>query len=139
MNTMTDTPGSPSRAPARCICSLVQASRAGTSRASGVTRRAEHSAVVVRDEHRGDAAFRVREQNGDRQHEEYDRGVQRHWDVRVETVELVHIERVAEHGQQRDISVSMANSDGWAVKDVPFRFQWTFPTLRRRTTRARCM
>jgi len=32
-------------------------------------------------------------------------------------------------GQQRDISVWMANYDGWAVKDVPFRFQWTFPTL----------
>jgi hypothetical protein len=32
-------------------------------------------------------------------------------------------------GQQRDISVWMANYDGWPVKDVPFRFQWTFPTL----------
>ena len=29
--------------------------------------------------------------------------------------------------QDRDISVWMANYDGWAVKDVPYRFQWTFP------------
>jgi len=29
--------------------------------------------------------------------------------------------------QERDISVWMANYDGWAVKDVPYRFQWTFP------------
>ncbi len=31
--------------------------------------------------------------------------------------------------QDRDISVWMANYDGWAVKDVPYRFQWTFPVL----------
>jgi len=31
--------------------------------------------------------------------------------------------------QERDISVWMANYDGWAVKDVPYRFQWTFPVL----------
>jgi len=31
--------------------------------------------------------------------------------------------------QSRDISVWMANYDGWAVADVPFRFQWTFPVF----------
>ena len=31
--------------------------------------------------------------------------------------------------QERDISVWMANYDGWAVADVPYRFQWTFPVL----------
>lgn len=31
--------------------------------------------------------------------------------------------------QTRDISVWLNNFDGWAVKDVPNRFQWTFPVL----------
>ncbi|HUP89298.1 MAG TPA: hypothetical protein VM100_08110, partial [Longimicrobiales bacterium] len=31
--------------------------------------------------------------------------------------------------QERDISVWMINYDGWPVKDVPYRFQWTFPVL----------
>jgi photosystem II stability/assembly factor-like uncharacterized protein len=31
--------------------------------------------------------------------------------------------------QERDISVTLANYDGWAAADVPQRFQWTFPTL----------
>ncbi|HJQ20301.1 MAG TPA: glycosyl hydrolase [Gemmatimonadaceae bacterium] len=31
--------------------------------------------------------------------------------------------------QDRDVSVWMANYDGWAVKDVPYRFQWTYPVL----------
>ena len=32
-------------------------------------------------------------------------------------------------GQARDISVWLRNYDGWAVKDVPQRFQWTFPVM----------
>ena len=32
-------------------------------------------------------------------------------------------------GQTRDISVWLSNYDGWAAKDVPNRFQWTFPVL----------
>ena len=32
-------------------------------------------------------------------------------------------------GQTRDISVWLGNYDGWAAKDVPNRFQWTFPVL----------
>ena len=32
-------------------------------------------------------------------------------------------------GQGRDISVWLRNYDGWAVADVPQRFQWTFPVL----------
>ncbi len=31
--------------------------------------------------------------------------------------------------QERDISVTLRNYDGWAAKDVPERFQWTFPVL----------
>lgn len=31
--------------------------------------------------------------------------------------------------QERDISVWLGNYDGYAASDVPFRFQWTFPTL----------
>ena len=31
--------------------------------------------------------------------------------------------------QDRDISVWMANYDGWAASDIPYRFQWTFPVL----------
>ncbi len=31
--------------------------------------------------------------------------------------------------QQRDISTWLFNYDGWAVGDVPYRFQWTFPVL----------
>ncbi len=31
--------------------------------------------------------------------------------------------------QERDISVTEINWDGWAAKDVPERFQWTFPVL----------
>jgi photosystem II stability/assembly factor-like uncharacterized protein len=31
--------------------------------------------------------------------------------------------------QDRDISVWMANYDGWAAADIPNRFQWTFPVL----------
>jgi photosystem II stability/assembly factor-like uncharacterized protein len=31
--------------------------------------------------------------------------------------------------QERDISLWMANYDGWPAKDVPFRFQWTYPVL----------
>ena len=31
--------------------------------------------------------------------------------------------------QERDISVWMANYDGWAAADVPYRFQWTFPVF----------
>jgi photosystem II stability/assembly factor-like uncharacterized protein len=31
--------------------------------------------------------------------------------------------------QDRDISVWMANYDGWAAADIPYRFQWTFPVL----------
>ena len=31
--------------------------------------------------------------------------------------------------QERDISVTDINWDGWAAKDVPERFQWTFPVL----------
>ena len=31
--------------------------------------------------------------------------------------------------QERDISLWMANYDGHAASDVPFRFQWTFPVL----------
>ncbi|MBV6522610.1 MAG: hypothetical protein MNPFHGCM_02758 [Gemmatimonadaceae bacterium] len=31
--------------------------------------------------------------------------------------------------QERDISVTLRNFDGWAAKDVPERFQWTFPVL----------
>jgi photosystem II stability/assembly factor-like uncharacterized protein len=40
---------------------------------------------------------------------------------------LSRVDRAAR--QERDISVWMANYDGWAVKDVPYRFQWTFPVL----------
>mgnify|MGYP001593677295 CR=1 FL=1 len=32
-------------------------------------------------------------------------------------------------GQSRDISVWLRNYDGWAVADVPQRFQWTFPIV----------
>ncbi len=31
--------------------------------------------------------------------------------------------------QDRDISIWLSNYDGWAVADVPYRFQWTFPVL----------
>jgi photosystem II stability/assembly factor-like uncharacterized protein len=31
--------------------------------------------------------------------------------------------------QERDISVGLRNYDGWGAKDVPHRFQWTFPVL----------
>jgi len=31
--------------------------------------------------------------------------------------------------QERDISIWMANYDGIAAKDVPYRFQWTFPVM----------
>ena len=31
--------------------------------------------------------------------------------------------------QERDISVTLRNYDGWAAQDVPERFQWTFPVL----------
>ncbi len=31
--------------------------------------------------------------------------------------------------QDRDISVGLRNYDGWGAKDVPHRFQWTFPVL----------
>ena len=31
--------------------------------------------------------------------------------------------------QTKDISVWLNNYDGWAVRDVPNRFQWTFPVL----------
>ncbi len=31
--------------------------------------------------------------------------------------------------QTRDIAVTLNNYDGWAVKDVPQRFQWTFPVM----------
>ncbi|MCC6316782.1 MAG: glycosyl hydrolase [Gemmatimonadaceae bacterium] len=31
--------------------------------------------------------------------------------------------------QERDISVGLRNFDGWGAKDVPHRFQWTFPVL----------
>ena len=31
--------------------------------------------------------------------------------------------------QGKDISVWLMNYDGWAVADVPYRFQWTFPVL----------
>ena len=31
--------------------------------------------------------------------------------------------------QTRDVSVWLANYDGWAVADVPQRFQWTFPIV----------
>lgn len=31
--------------------------------------------------------------------------------------------------ESRDIAVWLNNYDGWAVKDVPNRFQWTFPVL----------
>ncbi|HEX7939807.1 MAG TPA: glycosyl hydrolase, partial [Gemmatimonadaceae bacterium] len=31
--------------------------------------------------------------------------------------------------QTRDVSVWMANYDGWNVGDVPYRFQWTFPVF----------
>jgi photosystem II stability/assembly factor-like uncharacterized protein len=31
--------------------------------------------------------------------------------------------------QDRDISVWMANYDGWAAAAVPYRFQWTFPVF----------
>ena len=36
-----------------------------------------------------------------------------------------------DHGrrQERDISVTMRNYDGWGAADVPERFQWTFPVL----------
>ena len=36
-----------------------------------------------------------------------------------------------DHGrrQDRDISVTMRNYDGWGAADVPERFQWTFPVL----------
>jgi len=32
-------------------------------------------------------------------------------------------------GQSRDVSVWLRNYDGWAVADVPQRFQWTFPIV----------
>ncbi|MEO7966361.1 MAG: glycosyl hydrolase, partial [Gemmatimonadaceae bacterium] len=31
--------------------------------------------------------------------------------------------------QNRDIAVWLSNYDGWAAKDVPNRFQWTFPVM----------
>jgi len=31
--------------------------------------------------------------------------------------------------EQRDISIALPNYDGYAAKDVPLRFQWTFPLL----------
>lgn len=31
--------------------------------------------------------------------------------------------------QDRDVSVWLSNYDGWAARDVPYRFQWTFPIL----------
>jgi photosystem II stability/assembly factor-like uncharacterized protein len=31
--------------------------------------------------------------------------------------------------QERDISVWMANYDGWPASDIPYRFQWTFPVV----------
>ena len=31
--------------------------------------------------------------------------------------------------QAKDISVGLMNYDGWAVADVPHRFQWTFPVV----------
>ena len=31
--------------------------------------------------------------------------------------------------QERDISVWLANYDGWAASAIPYRFQWTFPVL----------
>jgi photosystem II stability/assembly factor-like uncharacterized protein len=31
--------------------------------------------------------------------------------------------------QDRDVSIWLSNYDGWAVADVPYRFQWTFPVL----------
>jgi photosystem II stability/assembly factor-like uncharacterized protein len=31
--------------------------------------------------------------------------------------------------EQRDVSVGLPNYDGYAAKDVPLRFQWTFPLL----------
>ncbi len=36
-----------------------------------------------------------------------------------------------DHGrrQERDISVTMRNYDGWGAGEVPERFQWTFPVL----------
>jgi photosystem II stability/assembly factor-like uncharacterized protein len=40
---------------------------------------------------------------------------------------LSRVDRTAR--QERDISLWMANYDGIAAKDVPFRFQWTFPVL----------
>ena len=40
---------------------------------------------------------------------------------------LSRVDRAAR--QERDISIWMANYDGYAAADVPFRFQWTFPVL----------
>ncbi len=40
---------------------------------------------------------------------------------------LSRVDRAAR--QERDISVWMANYDGLAAADVPYRFQWTFPVL----------
>ena len=31
--------------------------------------------------------------------------------------------------QAKDISVWLNNYDGWAARDIPNRFQWTFPIV----------
>src|SRR5262245_34291159 len=40
---------------------------------------------------------------------------------------LSRVDRAAR--QERDISIWMANYDGLAAADVPYRFQWTFPVM----------